>query len=208
MGSIVNSLSGLGSTQSSIQPIDVSISTAGSVTGGLISAGSLSLPGIASASLAVPVIGAAVAGVTLLVNMWLGSIAKHNAEKTATTAIVNQAEPYLKQNVNAFNSLSAPTQSEQTQALANFDNIWAQVAQACSNGGYEDAGKRCVSDRSTGGATDWFAYYRDPIANSTKVVPDETGTSDVTSSMGSVAGLPILPILLIGAGLLFFGGKS
>ena len=79
---------------------------------------------IAASSLAVPIIGAAVAGATLVIGMWLGNIAKHNAEKAATTKIVDEAEPYLKQNRDAYLSSSEHTQGEKDQALANFDNIW------------------------------------------------------------------------------------
>lgn len=208
MGSLANVLAGLGSTQSIIAPINTTISAAGSVAGGLVAAGTISLPGVASAAVAVPIIGAAVAGVTLLIGIWLNGIAKHNAEKAATTAIVNQAEPFLKQNVAAFLSLDAPTQSDQAQALANFDNIWQQVVAACENGGqYEDAGQRCVGDRSAGGQWDWFSYYRDPIATATNVVPDPiasvAGISSLFAGLSSGgAGSLLLPALLIGAVLL------
>lgn len=136
------------------------------------------------ASLTVPIIGAAVAGVTLLIGAWLSSIAKHNAEKTAATAIVNQAEPYLKQNLAAFLSINNPNQAEKDQALSNFDNIWSQVVQACGNSQLEDAGKRCISDRSPGGQWNWTGYYRDPIANTViqQTSSVESSVSDLVSS--------------------------
>jgi hypothetical protein len=55
----------------------------------------------------------------------------------------------------------------------------------------------------------WFVGYHDPIANDPTVVPDPVGvTSDVSSVLSSVGvpstvfGLPVLDLILIGAGLL------
>lgn len=160
----------------------------------------------AASSLAVPLIGVAIAGVTLVIGMWLSSIAKHNSEKTAATKIVDEAEPFMKQNVNAFMGLSNPTQQEKDQALANFDNIWAQVVKACSNANLEDAGKRCISDRSPGGATNWFGYYRDPIANTT-IAPVSVLTSASNEASALFGGVNPL---YIGVGLLalFLVGES
>lgn len=194
MGSLANTLAGLGSTQNIVLS-EVSAGTP------------VAISAIAGTALTVPIIGAVVAGVTILIGAWLNSIAKHNAEKTATTQIVNQAEPYLKQNVAAFLSLPSPTQSEQAQALQNFDDIWAQVVKACGSGQYEDAGQRCIGDRSAGGQWDWFAYYRDPIATANNVVPNPAASiagagallSNVFSGLASGAGGLLLPALLIGA---------
>lgn len=184
--------------------------TSQNVTGGIQIAGQIgtqvgiSTGAIAAGSLAVPIIGAAIAGVTLLIGSWLNSIAKHNAEKAATTQIVNTAEPLLKQNVTAYLSTPTHTVSEQAQALANYDNIWAQVVKACSTGGYEAAGQRCVSDRSPGGKFPWATWYRDPIANSTTVPDPLTGVSGLLSGLtsGSAAGL-LLPAALVIAALFF-----
>ncbi len=161
---------------------------------------------IAGSALTVPIVGAVIAGVTLLIGSWLNSIAKHNAEKSAATQIVNQAEPYLQQNLRAYESLVSPTDSEKAQALRNFDAIWAQVVQACGNASLEDAGRRCIGDRSPGGQWNWFAYYRDPIQNSVSV--QDSSLEDVATVLGGGAldapalqGL-LLPALLIGAALL------
>ena len=163
------------------------------------------------AALTVPVVGAVIAGVTLAVNIWLSSVAKKNAQKSATTQIVNQAEEYMRQNLAAFQSLAQPTESERAAALANFNAIWQQaVVEPCSNGPYDDAGRRCVSDRSRGGQWDWFSYYYDPIANA-ETVPDAFGTSDGTSGGGLLAGGSsglLLPILLIVGGLFLAGGQK
>lgn len=162
---------GLGDTSKTIaQTVPTLLSAAGSAgTSILVGAGVVGAHAaagtFAASSLAVPIIGVAIAGVTLVVGMWLSNIAKHNTEKTAATKIVNEAEPYLKQNVDAFLGMSNPTQADKDQALTNFDGIWAQVVQACGNASLEDAGVRCISERSAGGKWDWVSYYRTPIVN-------------------------------------------
>lgn len=134
-----------------------------------------------TAAVAVPVIGAAIAGVTLLVNIWLSSIAKHNQEKTAATKIVNDAEPLLVQNRDAYLSNSTHTQIDKDQALYNANAIIAQVKQACANTSLEDAGKRCISERFSGSSSrwDWYALYVTPIEN--------TSTVSLLSDVGSQA---------------------
>lgn len=137
-----------------------SILTGAGVIGANAAAGTF-----AASSLAIPLVGVAIAGVTLVVGAWLSNIAKHNAEKTAATKIVEQAVPLFEQNLAAFKSVPNPTQADKDQALANFDNIWGQVVQACSNPALEDAGKRCISERQPGGKYDYTTYYRIPIEN-------------------------------------------
>jgi hypothetical protein len=44
-------------------------------------------------------------------------------------------------------------------------------------GSLGDAGARCISDRQRGGKWDWFAYYRDPIANDSNVISDAVGAN-------------------------------
>lgn len=191
------------------QVVPTIIGAAGSIgTGVAISTGVVGANAaagtFAASSLAIPVIGAAIAGVTLVIGMWLSSIAKHNAEKTAATKIVNEAEPYLKQNLDAYMASANHTQSEKDQALANYDGIWSQVVQACSNASLEDAGKRCIADRSSGGRWPWASYYRDPIASSSVVSDASRISSSLTNVIGGVSPL------VIGAGILglafLFGG--
>jgi hypothetical protein len=92
------------------------------------------------------------------------------------------------------------------------------------------AGQRCVSERAAGGTVpgtggNWFAWYRDPIANDPNAIPDPEpgsvltrnadGTVTVTTPAGVVeqaaaaAGIP-MPLLLglaaVGVAL-FVGGK-
>jgi hypothetical protein len=117
------------------------------------------------------------------------------------TNIVNQAEPILRQNLDAYMA-SPRTTADQAQALANFDKVWSAVVNACSSPQLSSAGQRCVTDRQAGaciwkndgqggpaGSGDvcwnWFVGYRDPIASDT---PTDAGTIAGAVS-GAVASL-------------------
>jgi len=156
-----------------------------------------------SVGLAVPVIGAAIAGVTALIGMWISSNAKYHAQETATTKIVDEAEKFMQQNLDAWNQ-SQKTRSEQAQAVANFNAIWAQVVQACNQQQYGDPGQRCIHDRERGGQWPWPVYYLDPIQNDPNVQPDPVASaaSGVEGALSSLtSGGSWIPIALI-AGLL------
>ena len=65
------------------------------------------------------------------------------------TAIVNQVEPYLQQNLSAY--LSAPYTPElQAAAINNFNTLWQSVTQACSAASLQKAGVNCIQDRTNG----------------------------------------------------------
>lgn len=133
------------------------------------------------------------------------SINQRGARKEATTQIVNTYEPYLQQNVAAWEQ-SGKTVSEQAYALKNFDDIWGQVKAECGQG-YGDPGRWCVEDRQRGGQFDWFRRYRDPIANDPNVQPDPTTEevfeSTVSRYIPEVGGLPSIAVL--GGGLVALG---
>jgi hypothetical protein len=147
------------------QATSMSVSTAGSVaTIGAQSGWWLS-------AAAVPVIGAAVAGVTLGLQLLFNR--KGPQQKVASTKIVDELEPLLQNNVEAY--LSGPrTRSSQAAALQNFDDAWAWLtgAEACGNAALGNPGKACISDRSRGGKWDWFSRYRDPISEDSEVNED------------------------------------
>lgn len=179
---------------------------AGVVPGVLASGASVAAGGTGtilgmSVGLAVPVIGAAIAGVTALIGFWISSNAKYHAQETATTKIVDEAEQFMQKNLDAWNQ-SNKTQSEQQQAIANFNAIWAQVVQACNQQQYGDPGQRCIHDRERGGPYPWPTYYLDPIQNDPNVKPDpvQGAVSGIESALTSgpiFAGIPF-PLLLIG----------
>lgn len=171
------------------QDVGQAAAIAGVATAGQIAAG------MTTAAWAVPVIGAAVAGVTL----WLASIFRRNAQKEQATRIVNEIEPKLKENLEAY--FNGPrTRASQLQALSNFDAAWNAMVQACRNSQLGSAGERCISDRQQGACAwkascsrqidgvcvdyrldpngecwNWFVGYRDPIAKDP--VPNLGGAS-------------------------------
>jgi hypothetical protein len=136
-----------------------------------------------------------------------------DCNKIATTAIVNQAEVFLKQNLDAWNALPAEQKTYEAQqaALMNFDNVWAQVVQACTGVGttYGSAGQACVADRQQGACHyqpngqcwNWFIGYRDPILNDPAVAaPASGGGGDGTSSIGT--GMDTTTMMLLGGAAL------
>jgi hypothetical protein len=183
---------------------------AGVVPAALASSATAAAGGVASSAsilgmslgVAVPVIGAAIAGVTAMIGIWISNNAKYHAQETATTHIVDEAEKFMQQNLDAWNQ-SQKTKSEQEQGIANYNAIWAQVVQACNQQQYGDPGQRCIHDRERGGKWPWPTYFLDPIANDPNVQPDpvQGAVSGIENALsGGVAGIP-LPLLLI-AGLM------
>lgn len=142
-------------------------------------------------------IGLAVTGATLAISAWLRR--QGPAQKVQTTQIVNEIEPYMKQNLDAY--MQGPrTRSSQQQALMNFDELWDYVKVACLRPEFGDPGRRCVSDRQAGGQWDWFAYYRNPIANDPEVRDDPTvaGTTGAWMEPGATVGGISAPLVLAG----------
>jgi hypothetical protein len=204
-------LRGLGGTQAA----NIILSTGSTAASAAAGATAGAIFGAANAAWAVPVVGAAIAGITLAIGAWINR--KGPQQRTMTTKIVNEAEPILVDNLNAY--MSGPhTVSSQQVALANFDNVWEQVLQACGNPAYGDPGKHCISDRERGTthvndkgqSFDWFKLYRDPIANDTAVVPDPTAAQiankDIQNTLGlnftTASGVSMVPLFLIGGLLL------
>lgn len=205
MPSPVVSVQGLGDDVTTGISTGAGLATSVIETG--ISTGIISASGTLAA--AVPVIGAIAGGVLLayasLKNLFSGC----GQSCIQATQIVNQAEPYLKQNRDAF--LAHPTVTNQKAALSVFDQTWARVVQLCSNPALGEAGQRCISERQAGGSApwcptttgcDWFILYRNPIAQYSGTLIDDTPVGQVTGSIsealsGNVGGIPI-PVLLFG----------
>ena len=159
-----------------------------------------------SAATAIPIIGAALAGITILATYL---IANSGCGQTCieTSQWANQAETLLGQNIATYFAIPAPrSMSQQNAALANFDAVWARLVQMCSDPSTGDAGKRCISDRQAGSCAytqpaskvppwgtppagacwNWFAGYRDPIANDSAVYDDSVSAA-VDSAGSSVS---------------------
>lgn len=170
------------------------------------SAGSVATALGVSTAVAVPVIGAAIAGVALLAT-YLIKNSGCGVTCVETSSWANQAEALLAKNIAAYFALPTPrSQSNQSTALSTFDQIWAQLQANCSQAGTGTAGQRCISDRQAGACTwkqtadkvpswgtpaagecwNWFAGYRDPIANDPDVADDATAVAANPSSAFSV----------------------
>lgn len=210
---------GFGATPGQVIQTGVAL---GSPVGAAVGGGALAASTGIAASLAVPIVGAAIAGVTLLVTKL---IQNSGCGPTCIQAsdYANQAEPLLRQNLNAYFSLPKPrSQSAQATALANFDAVWSKAVQLWQDPALGNAGKRAISDRQAGACTwkqtanygadisaagepaigacwNWFSGYRDPIQNDPSVVPDAqaalpSGSGSLLSGGGSLS-----PLLLIAA---------
>jgi hypothetical protein len=119
--------------------------TTGGILAGLSAMGALS-PVFAIAG----PIGAAVAG---LVSIGLAIASQFQGcgnTCVEATAIANQIEPILNQNLQAY--LSAPVHyaSMQAAALNNFDTAWNALVKACGQQALQQAGANCISDRQAG----------------------------------------------------------
>lgn len=204
---------GRGLAGGSGDPVKDVIVSAPSIAGGILTYGGSESIAAAWGALAVPIVGAVVAGVTIALTLLLNR--KGPKQKEATTAIVNKMEPLLQDNLKGY--LAGPrTKAAQLQALNNFDGAWQWVVDNCNVPQMGNPGKACVEDRqsgachwrdSAGACFNWFAGYRDPIANDTSVVPDSVlGPSLDSIGLNSsilnqdIAGFP-LSAWLLGAGL-------
>lgn len=185
--------------------ISSGIATAGSAVAAAASSGALLAIGIGAQ--AVPIIGTIVGGIALAVAA-LGIGNGCGQTCTATTAVVNQVEPYMKQNVQAANDQAAAnggclTSAEVQTLVANFNQLWNYVQQNCSQVG-GPGGKQCIADRQRGGKWDWFSYYLDPI-NAFPVCSASSASSVASVLGGGSLSLPLIAGL--GALALFmFGG--
>jgi hypothetical protein len=219
----------MGDAAGTAQGVEVAGSTATPVVSAVAGSSVASILGVSTA-VAIPIIGAAIAGVTFLV---ADLIKNSGCGQTCieTSQWANQAEPILRQNIQAYFSNPAPrSQSQQNAALANFDTVWARLVQMCSDPSTGDAGKRCISDRQAGACTwkqstawvslnipgepqpgqcwNWFNGYRDPIANDPNVVPDSAASiaSSTLTSVSTSTGIPtwllaVAAVLILGVAL-------
>lgn len=167
-----------------------------------------------------PLTKAALAIAAIAVQIFHSAFSGCGTTCVQATKIVDQLEPYLKQNVQ--NVLSGKTSP--AQGLQVFDAIAQDVQSGCSDPNLGDAGKRCISERLVRGGTapwcpnpgntgcDWYTLYRLPIEqaaasssiNAGSVI--QTITSDVSSL---VSGNILIPIILaLGGAFLVFGDRK
>lgn len=203
---IVSSRQGLGATNSQLISSGTS-AAAGGIIAGLFASGAIT-GGVGA------VIGAAVAGVTALISvLGIGNGCGQSCILTSNDA--NQAEAAMATNAQAAQTQLVSnggclTQAEQTQLLANFDNLWSALVNACNQVG-GTPGANCISQRQRGGEYDYFAAHRDPIS-AMPVCTGVTGTlNSVTGELSNLVGTSINPtmVAIVGAialvGLIFSG---
>jgi hypothetical protein len=170
------------------------ISTAGGVAGSTLAA---------TIALWAPLIGVtgpvglAIAGGVAAVTAILGALGVGSG--CGSTCIqasndANQIETQMRANLAAYQA----GQIDGTTAVANFDQLWTGLENACNQIG-GGAGQNCISDRqqgackwrdSSGACWNWFIGYRDPIA-----IGSGGGSAASSINWTSLA-------LLAGAGLL------
>jgi len=145
--------------------------------------------------------GLAVMGGIMATQAIVSWVTARGRRKVAATQIVDEAERHLIANLEAFEAGGL----SQQQALANFEQVWAQVLASCSDPSLGDPGRRCISERQAGGQWDWFARYRTPIAQA-QVESSLFGSSYVAGSgEGSGGGsllLPVVAVALIAIGVM------
>lgn len=128
-------------------------------------------------------------GVTAVGSAIFGWIGRRGRQKVAATQIVDEAERLLEQNLRAYLE-APPLEANRQQAIDNFEQIWRQVLSSCSDPSLGDAGRRCISERQRGGQWDWFARYRDPIAEDERLANSAAGTPGA-NFLPAVIGKPL-----------------
>ncbi len=202
---------GLGTTMPTSSLISSAVGVAGGTVAAVASTGALLAIGIGAQ--AVPIIGTIVGGIALAVAA-LGIGNGCGETCTASTAVVNKIEPYLKQNVQAAGDQASAnggclTSAEQQTLVANFNQLWQYVVDNCNQVG-GPGGKQCVADRIRGGKWDWFVYYLDPIM-AIPVCPPPSVVQSAATSLANATGLKPSWIMYGGIGLLallLLGGKD
>jgi len=152
--------------------------------------------GVATGASWVPIVGPIIAGVSLGIGLLLSR--KGPWQREQTTAIVNELEPLLKQNVQGY--LAGPrTPESQRIALANFDAAWAWLVsgEGCGNPVFGDPGRACIADRSRGGRWDWWAYYRDPIEQNPPTAAAIAGELTGGRTLALLAGLGLIAVVVM-----------
>jgi hypothetical protein len=199
--SIPRGMRGLG--QSTQQISAIAASGASATVGILVALGSIAGP-----------IGAAVGALIGVGQLLVGVFKGCGQTCVEATAIVNQVEPILQQNLAAYLAAPVHTESLQAAAINNFQTAWNAVLANCNNPSLGSAGQNCISERQQGACAyktspggwsngvytypgangsgtacwNWWIGYHDPIANDPTVVPDSVVTSASTSTASATSG--------------------
>ena len=169
-------------------------------------------------------IGAAIGAVQAAVGALLHRAGP--AQNVATTNIVNQVEPLMRQNLAAWQS-SSKSCAEYQACVQTFQQLWNAVCQNCAQPQLGDPGHSCLDDRLPAGVTfgfntfnivgngkyDWFSYYLLPILND----PAAVGCC-LSAPMQGIRGAPCydpncnapvaVPTCMSGSGVPSFSGSG
>ena len=172
------------------QNIGIAASTASTALSTPAIAAGLGLSASTAAWIAGPIIG----GIAMATIMYMNR--KGPKQKVATTAIVNDIEPILAQNRDAF--LNGDRSAEHKEfALKVFEQNWNTVLANCNDSSMGKPGQACIKDRQRGGQWDWFKLYYDPIVQ-TEVI-EQQSILNPSNLFGSSGGInPWVAIGLIG----------
>jgi len=213
---IVRGYQGMGATGSQI--IGVTGGTVATLGGTIFSSSALmSMLGISAAAgpVGIAVAGVVAAGAAIASALGVGSGCGQSCIQA--TNVVNQAEPVLKQNLDAYES----GQIDQDTAQSNYAQVWTAVQQAC--GGIPGAaGQDCISDRAEGSCKwkqtasptypgepalgdcwNWYEAYYNPLTLPALVPMQSSSVGGTVSSLvGDVTSSPLLLVGLVAAGVL------
>lgn len=194
---------GLGVTGSQI------VGSVGGTTGGLVGALTPLIFGAAAGPLGIAVGGMIAAGAALASVLGVGNGCGQSCIEASNYA--NQAEEVLRQNLASYQS----GKISQSEAIANFDNVWSsvtaawnQIGGAAGSNGIGDRQRGACKWKSNGQCWNWFIGYRDPLD-----VPNNTAVSDssVTGNLvsgGSGISWGLIAIVGIGAVMVLSLGEK
>jgi len=204
------------------QAVSLGGSLANGTIGTIAAASGFTTISASTAALATGLIGVGVAAVMVAIALIKSSGCGQTCIIASNDA--NKIEPLLEANLDGY--FQGPrTTASQDQALANFDQIWNALFQACSNAALGNAGKRCISDRQSGSCKwkqtqegynkhpypgvpkpgecwDWFAGYRAPIANDTPTAAASLSDLGIPALSSLFSGGFSLSTLIVPAALL------
>lgn len=149
------------------------------------SAGLLTLG--ATAAAAIPIAGAVIAVGTLVYSLFHNSLGLQ--QDADTTAAVNQGMTLMANNLAAWNA-SNKSLATQAQCLQNFDQAWQAIVNFCGQASEGSPGQRCISERQRGGKYDYFAAYRDPIANDPQAGAVDRAAAAAAAAAAQAAAVP------------------
>jgi hypothetical protein len=180
-----------------------------STVSGLAKSGAIEISkGLATA---IPIAGALISIGTVVFGLLHNS--RGLQQNVETTHAANQTQQTCEGNLAAWNE-SNKSLANQALALKNFDQAWEAMQNYCGQASEGSPGQRCISERKRGGKYDWFAAYRDPIANDPQagvidrqMAAQQSASATPATAVITAAGPDLQPRMLIliaaGAGLLW-----